>query len=180
MAAYEDKNTGIRKTSSSDPGGDWYELIKPNPTIWQAYNGKTVDDGNRTIIYTLVYRDLESAKQLGYSLAQLQREQAEYAGILWEQPSTSTFVYIATDEVSQGKVGGAYSKATHDPNFTVAAWKCKSQSGETAWLSLTNSDVLSLGDAVSDHVEDAFSTEKQLFDDITSSTTVSEIETLFS
>jgi hypothetical protein len=60
---------------------------------------------------------------------------------------------IPTDERTQQVLTAAYIKASADPNYTIDPWKA----GPGVYVALTAAEIVAIADAVSEHVQAAFS-----------------------
>lgn len=81
------------------------------------------------------------------------RYQAETAGI------TVLGVPVYTDRTTQNKLTGAALRASRDPSYTVD-WKCSNNT----FVMLTAEQIVSVADAVGDHVQACYSREADLLE----------------
>jgi hypothetical protein len=83
---------------------------------------------------------------------------------------------IETDEKSERRVIGAWTKAKADSNYTVDDWKTSQ-----GFVNLSNTQLIMIGDAFDAHVQKCFSAEKTVSEAhaVTPYTSISAIETAF-
>ena len=77
------------------------------------------------------------------------RLEREYGGFYFDG------FFIETDEKSERRVIGAWTKAKADPNYTVDDWKTSQ-----GFIDLSNAQLIAIGDAFDEHVQKCFSAEK--------------------
>ena len=177
---YENIITGIRRISESRPGFDWYTVEFDPLNEWKLHGSRAENHKNHTVTYIAVYKPIGDAKQRGVFKAAELRWQTEVGGMAWTQPSTNATVMIATDRESQSKVLRYYFSATKNHSFVVENWKCKNLNFDDVWISLTNADIISIGDEMEEHVSTAFDLERERNVLIAAATTTQEIEDIFS
>lgn len=77
---------------------------------------------------------------------------------------------IDTSRESQSLLAGAAMKAKEDSSYTVN-WK-----GKNGWFTLTASEIISISDAVRNHVQSCFDQEMSLSTQIDAATTEAELD----
>lgn len=100
------------------------------------------------------------------------------ADVRWRKEMSGVVVndmMVATDIASQAKVDGAYSFVKDNPN-TVVRWKLP-----TGFVSLTSDQVIVMARAVGNFIEACFSTEAELYNQISSGevTSLEQIDAAF-
>lgn len=99
---------------------------------------------------------------------------AELAQARWEQETGGltlpTGAVIKTDRESQGLLTAAAVMAKFDPTMTVE-WKAA-----TGWIDLDATTVIQLAGAVREHVQKAFSKERDLAEQVAIAGSVQEVE----
>lgn len=99
-----------------------------------------------------IYSDVEGAELIKKNTIAEKRYQVEVNGII----EHNGFRY-PTDEKTQSKFDVIYMKAKLDPSLTVPAFK-----SIDGFVSLSNSDIISIGDKIYAHVQAAFAREGEL------------------
>lgn len=79
---------------------------------------------------------------------------------------------IRTDANSQAKVAAAYTLAKLDPEYMVPVWEAVPGN----FVSLSNAQLIAIGDAVRDHVQDTFNHKAVLHGQIAALETIEAIE----
>lgn len=132
-----------------------------------SFDGKTV-----TATYPVVEK---SKEQIAEELASAKTAKlAELAQKRWEQETGGltlpTGAVIKTDRESQGLLTAAAVMAKFDPTMTVE-WKAA-----TGWIDLDAATVIQLAGAVREHVQKAFSKERDLAEQVAIAGSVQEVE----
>lgn len=130
-----------------------------------ALGAVPVNRAERPVVNERFYRVTET--QVGpdityatepYSVADiLQARLADLAGKRYAVETAGILLggsVIRTDEGSQAKINGAYNKVQRNP-ATVIDWK-----GANGWVALDAAQMTAIADAVADHVQDCYSTER--------------------
>jgi hypothetical protein len=112
-----------------------------------------------------VDKEIEESKEKKKSEIAKARYETEIGGVDFNG------ITIPTDWDTQSKMTAAYIYAKDDVNFSVE-WKIS----KDEFISLDSTDIIAIGDLIKTHVQDAFSKEKQLLDQINSSTTIDELK----
>ena len=94
------------------------------------------------------------------------RYQAEVGG------TTLGNTLIATDRSTQGKITAAYVKASVEPTYTIDSWKAP----DKTFSPLDAATIIAIADAIEKHVQDCFSHEAVLTNQVTAATTGSELD----
>lgn len=137
------------------------------PTL--AFDGTTV-----TATYPVVDKTKE---QVALELAEAKTAKiAELAEARWEQETGGltlpTGAVIKTDRESQGLLTAAAVMAKFDPTMTVE-WKAA-----TGWIDLDAATVIQLAGAVREHVQKAFSKERDLAEQVAIAGSVQEVQSV--
>lgn len=137
------------------------------PTL--AFDGTTV-----TATYPVVDKTKE---QIALELAEAKTAKvAELAQARWEQETGGltlpTGAVIKTDRESQGLLTAAAVMAKFDPTMTVE-WKAA-----TGWIDLDAATVIQLAGAVREHVQKAFSKERDLAEQVAIAGSVQEVQSV--
>lgn len=80
-------------------------------------------------------------------------------------------VFIKTDETTQRKLTAAWTKAKSDPNFVIENWKF----GNGVFVTLPNSLILAIGDALIEQNQSCFNREAELTTQILAAATYTEL-----
>lgn len=134
-----------------------------------AFDGTTV-----TATYPVVDK---SKEQVALELAEAKTAKiAELAQARWEQETGGltlpTGAVIKTDRESQGLLTAAAVMAKFDPTMTVE-WKAA-----TGWIDLDADTVIQLAGAVREHVQKAFSKERDLAEQVAIAGSVQEVQSV--
>ena len=143
-------------------------------TATQFYGEPKLYLDGETVI--AVYPVIEKTKeQVALELAEAKTAKiAELAEARWEQETGGltlpTGAVIKTDRESQGLLTAAAVMAKFDPTMTVE-WKAA-----TGWIDLDADTVIQLAGAVREHVQKAFSKERDLAEQVAIAGSVQEVE----
>lgn len=76
----------------------------------------------------------------------------EIAGTKWND------VFLPTDRESRVMITAAYTKAKENPNFNIPNWKV----GPGVFVTLTNANIIEIGDTITNYVQNQFDKEAEL------------------
>lgn len=170
-----DSKTG--KILERRPQGVEYPMPIPTPNIIvneaqfiSTLNGtKQINITTKTIEdIPPVIRTLEELKALKKIEIAGARYKAERAGMMFNGHP------IATDDVGQNKITGAVLSAMEDDVYMIEEWLC----ADGTFISLGNADILGLGRALRDHVQDKFRVNKELFEAVEAAQTSADLDTI--
>jgi len=144
------------------------QMFSPVP-YWLEQEAQTlpVAVGITGTIGTPVEVTLESTKQAKLAEIAAARYGYEISGVRVNQ------VQIRTDRESQAAINGAYVALLNGVLETVD-WK----GSDGKWVPLTLAEAKILAQAVAEHVQSAFSIEKQLTEQVNVATTIEDVETI--
>ena len=104
----------------------------------------------------------ERQAQLMAALA-ARRWQFEVAGFVWQRPATSSWYFIATDEISQGKIAAERKAADGSTRRPGDIWKCgDAATGQVAYVAFSDAEIVAMSDAARNRTSDGFNHEAVL------------------
>lgn len=80
-------------------------------------------------------------------------------------------VPVRTDANSQAKITAAYTMARLDPTYSVSTW----EAAPGIFVPLTNSELISIGEAVRNHIQHTFDRKAALYAQIVALDTIEEL-----
>lgn len=150
-----------------------YSCHVPNQGEWEAewaqINQYTIAHPEEVTIEAIpptpTLTELKALKKIEIAGA---RYKAERAGMMFNGHP------IATDDVGQNKITGAVLSAMEDVVYTIEEWLC----ADGTFISLSNADILDLGRALRDHVQDKFKINKELFEAVEAAQTSADLDAI--
>lgn len=166
----------VREGSQADP-----TLYFNSPGTVDVINGVPVQT------YSSVARPEESVKEHYSTVSKQARKEKEEGGIVW-QADSSSYYYITTDESSQAKWTGAVSSVNNNMRNNSGVWKMASITQDsdgnnvytTVFRSMSDSDILLVGQLVHDHVQKCFEAESNMLTNINSGDYATSYDSEFS
>lgn len=136
---------------------------------WAEINKYTAEHPDEvTIEPAPVPPSLDELKVIKKTQISGDRYKAERAGMMFSGHP------IATDDVGQNKITGAVLSAIEDGAYTISEWLC----ADGTFISLSNTDILELGRALRDHIQDKFRLNKDILAAIDAAATPIELEAI--
>lgn len=88
------------------------------------------------------------------------RWQFEVSGFVWQRTATEEFYFIATDEVSQGKIAAERKAAEDAIRRPGDVWKCgDAASGQVVYVTFSDAEIVAMSDAARHRTSDGFNHE---------------------
>lgn len=124
----------------------------------------TINATSITGEYTAVNKELDQVKIELKNIVAAKRYEKEVGGV------DVGGIIVKTDPESQAKLTGAWARVQQKQNVLID-WK-----GSNGWVKLNKNAIEGLADAIGEHVQLCFSTEKEKCDTIDACTTLEELD----
>ncbi len=134
------------------------------------YSQWVINDTTVTKTYTIINIPFEETKEVYLRKPHDIRKLYEEGGINFTDTNT-TILRIQTDRASQAKISASYMAAKDGIRTENSLWKTMD-----GFVAISNVDMISLGQAVLNHVQLCFNNENVLYNEVNGCTTYTQLQ----